>query len=147
MIRLALLLMALLAGCGGLERSNPLDEKSPSYADLPQLLIGSWGRNDQEHNEVLVFKEDGSMQRLVYTCHQPNPGDPVDRNSNPPCYTFLGSYFLDGNQLRAQFSEVYSLPDLPTPSLPRTDTVAQISIRRETLTMIEEDGTRSYTRL
>lgn len=146
MIRLVLLLMALLTGCGGLERDNPLDENSPRYVELSQLLIGSWGRNDQERNEVYFFKDDGAVQLLDFTCYQRGPGDPVDRTTAPPCHTLFGNYSLDGNQLRLSFTEVHTLPGQEPIPLPRTDKVAQISIRRETLIMVEEDGTRSYTR-
>ena len=147
MIRLALLALLLLAGCGGLDRDNPLDPRSPRFVDLPQLLIGSWGRNDQERNEVYFFKDDGSVQLLDFTCHQNGPGDAVDRSTTPPCHTLFGNYFLDGDQLRLSFTEVHTLPGEDPLPLPRTDKLAQISIRRETLSMAEEDGTRSYTRL
>jgi hypothetical protein len=147
MIRLALLLMALLTGCGRLDRDNPLDPHSPRFVDLDQLLIGSWGRNDQERNEVYFFKDDGAVQLLDFTCHQTGPSDPVDRTATPPCHTLFGNYFLDGDQLRLSFTEVHTLPGQDPVSLPRTDKLAQISIRRETLTMVEENGTRSYTRL
>lgn len=147
MIRLALLLIVLLTGCGGLERDNPLDPRSPRYVELSQLLIGSWGRNDQERNEVYFFKEDGAVQLLDFTCHQRGPGDAVDRTTTPPCHTLFGNYSLEGDQLRLSFTEVHTLPGQDPIPLPRTDKVAQISIRRETLSMVEEDGARSYTRL
>jgi hypothetical protein len=139
--------MALLTGCGRLDRDNPLDPHSPRFVDLDQLLIGSWGRNDQERNEVYFFKDDGAVQLLDFTCHQTGPSDPVDRTATPPCHTLFGNYFLDGDQLRLSFTEVHTLPGQDPVSLPRTDKLAQISIRRETLTMVEENGTRSYTRL
>lgn len=147
MIRALLLSMVLLAGCGGLERDNPLDPSSSSFVDLPRLLVGSWARNDQERNEVYFFKEDGAMQLLDFTCYQRGPGDTVDRQTTPPCHTLFGNYFLDGDQLRLSFNEIHTLPGQEPVPLPRTDKVAQISIRRETLTLIEADGTRSYTRL
>lgn len=147
MARLVFLALFLLAGCGRLDRDNPLDPHSPRFVDLPQLLVGSWGRNDQERNEVYVFKSDGSVQLLDFSCHQQGPGDPVDRAATPPCHTFFGNYFLEGDLLRLSFTEVQSLPGEDPPPLPRTDKIGQISIRRETLTLVEEDGTRSYTRL
>ncbi len=147
MVHLALLSLLLLAGCGDLDRNNPLDPRSPRFVDLPQLLIGSWERNDQERNEVYFFKDEGSVQVLDFTCHQSGPGDPVDRATTPPCHTLFGDYSLDGDQLRLRFTEVYTLPGEDPVSLPRADRLAQISIRRETLIMVEEDGTRSYTRV
>lgn len=147
MIRLALLSLLLLVGCGDLERDNALDPRSPRYVDLAQLLIGSWGRNDQERNEVFIFKDDGSVQLLDFTCHQSGPGDAVDRSATPPCHTLFGNYFLESDQLRLSFTEVHSLPGEDPLPLPRTDKVGRIAIRRETLTLAEEDGTRSYTRL
>ncbi len=147
MIRALLLSMVLLAGCGELKRDNPLDPRSSHFVDLPQLLIGSWARNDQERNEVFFFKEDGAMQLLDFTCYQRGPGDVVDRQTNPPCHTLFGNYFLDGDQLTLSFTEVHTLPGQDPIQLPRTDQVSHISIRRETLTTVEEDGTRSYTRL
>ena len=147
MTRILLLSIALLIGCSGLERDNPLDPRSPRFIDLPQLLIGSWGRNDQERNEVFFFKDDGAVQLLDYTCYQSGPGDLVDRQASPPCHTLIGNYFLDGDQLRISFTEVHSLPGQESIPLPRTDKVARIGIKHETLSLVEADGTRSYIRL
>ena len=145
MIRASLFLALLLVGCGDLERDNCRDPHSPCSTDLPQLLIGSWGRNDQERNEVLIFKDDGSVQLLDYTCYQRGPGDVIDRQASPPCHTLFGSYSLNGDELLLHFNEVYNLPGYEPISLPRTDQVSRISIRHETLTMVAEDGSRSYT--
>lgn len=147
MSRIALLLVAALAGCGDLERDNSLDPHSPQFVDLPQLLIGRWERNDQEANEIYVFKNDTSVQLLDYTCYQSGPGDPVDRSTNPPCHTLFGNYFLNGDELRISFNDVATLPGQPPISLPRTDKVVKISIKRDVLTLDEADGKRFYTRL
>ena len=145
MIRLVFLSLLLLAGCSGLDRDNPLDPGSPRFVDLAQLLIGSWGRNDQERNEIYIFKVDGTMQLLDFTCHQSGLGDPVDSDTAPPCYTLIGTYTLDGNELRLHFEEVYNLPGQDAISLPRTDRVVQISIKRNTLTILAgEEPARSY---
>lgn len=147
MIRALLLSIVLLTGCSDLERDNPLDLRSSHFVDLPQLLIGSWARNDQERNEVFFFKVDGAFQLLDFTCYQRSPGDQVDYNTVIPCYTFSGIYSLAGDQLDLFFQRVDPKPDQAPVPLPRTDKLARISIRRQTLTLVEEDGTRSYTRL
>lgn len=148
MTRLVLLSLLLLAGCSGPERDNCSDPHSPCFGELPQLLIGSWGRNDSERNEVFIFKVDGTMQLLDYSCHQSGPGDVVDRNTAPPCYTLIGTYFLNGEELRLHFEDVYNLPGQDPVSLPRTDRVIQIAIKRNTLTVLEgEEPPRSYQAL
>ncbi len=144
---MALWVIAALAGCGELERDNPRDPHSPQFVDLSQLLIGSWGRNDQEANEVYFFKSDGTVQLLDFSCYQSGPGDPVDRAANSPCHTLFGNYFLDGDELRISFNEVTTLPGQPPVSLPRTDRVAKISIKRNVLTLAEADVTRFYSRM
>lgn len=141
---MALLLVAALAGCGDLERDNLLDPHSPQFVDLPQLLIGSWARND-EKNEIYIFNDDGSVELRDYTECYPNngPDNPVDRSTALACYTLLGIYSLNGDELRISFNTIIPQGAI---TLPRTDKVATITIRRNVLTLVETDGTRFYTR-
>ena len=108
-------------------------------------MIGSWGRNDQERNEVFNFKVDGGFELLDYTCYNSPPGDKVAYDALVPCYTFSGTYTLSGDQLSLSYQSVSAKQDQESVSLPRTDQVARISIKNKTLSLMRTDEpARSY---
>ena len=138
----------MLAGCGDLERDNPVDPQSPDFiGDLGEVLVGEWSLETSAKNQVYIFKIDNSVQ--LYDYSSPS-GGLVDRNASHPqmlLIRYSGTYSLFGNRLRISFTEALSnKPGAPSPSLPPSDLIAEISIRGRTLTMKDSSGERAYTR-
>ena len=128
-------------GCGDLERSNPLDPQGVGGGEgLGDALVGSWGRDDPDKNEVYVFRGDARAELHDYTALD---GGDVDRNAPYPqtrervFSTQLTILFTDASS--NQPGDVVTPPSLPK--------MVEISIKRGTLTLKEPDGNRLYSRL
>jgi hypothetical protein len=137
-----------LAGCGEPERDNPLDPWVSRTIDLQEEIIGSWGRDDAEKNEVYTFKVGGRVELRDFSSPS---GGAVDRNAPFPqtlVVTLAGTYELTGSVLRLSFTQAQSNdPSGRVPSLPGGDRQVVVGIRRDVLTVQEADGVRQYTRL
>ena len=143
----AALVMSLVA-CGGPVRDNPLDPRVSRTIDLQEALVGSWGRDDAEKNEVYTFKVGGRVELRDFSSAS---GGAVDRNASFPqtlVITFAGTYELTGSVLRLSFTQAESNdPAGRVPSLPGGDRQVVVGIRHDVLTIQEADGVRQYTRL
>jgi hypothetical protein len=147
-IRLAVLLLVLGAvACGDLKRSNPVDPVVSGGLTLRDQLVGAWSRIEEDANEIYTFADDGRVELRDFT----SPGGGmVDRNATFPTTrvrVFAGTYTLVGNLLTIFFTQAQSNDPADAPQVPSAQKVAEIGIRRATLTFIEADGTRYYTSL
>jgi hypothetical protein len=139
----------LFAGCGSLERDNPLDPKASIFiGDLETAIIGFWSLENEEENQVYNFKSDGSVDLSDYS----NPGGgEVDRNATYPqtlLIRFSGTYTLGGTLLRISFSEsLTNTTEVEPPPVPSDARIVEIIPQgRNVLTFKDNAGERSYTR-
>lgn len=144
-------LVLSLAGCGEPIRDNPLDPSYSRTIDLREEIIGSWGRDDAEKNEVYTFKVGGRVELRDFTAGPESDGGSVDRNASYPTtrvITFAGTYELTGPALRLSFTQAQTNdPKAQVPSLPPGDRLVVIAIKGDVLTVREADGVRQYTRV
>jgi hypothetical protein len=146
----ALLLTALLAlaGCGQPARDNPYDPQVSRYVDLQAAIVGSWGREDVEANQVYTFRTDGRVELRDYAAPG---GGAVDRNAAYPqtlVLTYSGTYELAGSVLRISYSEVSTNDPAGTvPSLPAIDSRFVVRVAGAQLSLEGSDGLRFFQRL
>lgn len=145
---LALLAFAGLATCGDIERDNPFDPNSGGEAFLRQQIIGEWERDVDGENQVYIFKSDGGVEWRSYSSPA---GGIVDRNAPFPqtrVITFLGTWTLEGKTLALRFTTpLTNDPEAPPPSLPTGDLLVEAEVRRDFLTLRDQDGARQFSRL
>ena len=141
----ALLTTLALFSCGDLARDNPWDPEGGGL-DLDAEIVGRWSLDEGSENQIYVFRTDQRVELKQYTSPD---GGPLDRNATFPqtrVRIFAGTYRLVGNLLEIVFTTdpISNDPDdvVTNPPL-RT---VEISIRRDTLTLKENDGPRLYRR-
>ena len=123
--KVAIGLMGMLfAGCGDLERDNPLDPNADNHiGPLKDAIIGIWSVDNEQENQVYQFSLNGSVNLTDYS----NPeGGEVDRNGTYPqtlVIRFSGTYTLGGTLLNVSFTESFTntteVESPPVPSEPR----------------------------
>ena len=127
--KVAIGLMGMLfAGCGDLERDNPLDPNAQNHiGPLKDAIIGIWSLENEQENRVYQFSLNGSVSLTDYS----NPeGGEVDRNGTYPqtlVIRFSGTYILGGTLLNISFTESFTnTTEVESPPVPADPFIFEI---------------------
>ena len=145
--KVAIGLMGMLfAGCGDLERDNPMDPNAPNHiGPLKDAIIGLWSLENEQENRVYQFSLNGSVSLTDYS----NPGGgEVDRNGIYPqtlVIRFSGTYTLVGTLLNISFTESFTnTTEVESPPVPSEPLIFEI-IPRDSNTLEFKDTAGVHT--
>ncbi len=144
---MAILVLLMGIGCGGLERDNPVDPFVTGGTSLSEQLIGTWTRQSGAQAQDFVFSTGQGVVRVDYTDIS---GGAVDRLGSWPItrvHTFQGIYELVGAQLTMTFNDANSNDPGESLTPPAASQIVSITIRRNTLTTEEAGSTLQFVHL